>query len=263
MTTQFTAIHCGSRYTVHLMEDGTSFIRRGLRCYNTVLLHTGTQWRLEKSEIMALKPVRIYLVPHLSFWLLWSCCRLPELAWSFRPSKYYRHRHQLHNDDSRHPIRCVGARWRHKLWLCAEPPMSTSTSSALEADFSSVYFWEKFYQRMVQDQEQMPRSESSEDSLDEASTNSDNNGFVFEWHDSISLETLAGIIPSGAKCLMVGCGNSLGAAWLHEPLIAEPICGMDPTGTNSEERRGTQSAGLNRSSLVSGTHRWVGRNCAC
>lgn len=93
--------------------------------------------------------------------------------------------------------------------LCVEPPLSPSTSSSVEADFSSVYFWEKFYQRMVQDQEEVPTNEYNEGLIEEPGPDNDDRAFVFEWHDSIPLETIAALIPAGAKCLMVGCGNSL------------------------------------------------------
>ena len=143
-------------------------------------------------------------VPNQFLWLLLTFFGLAENGRAFRPSiKKYPHRKSI--DVDRQIKRSENCRGNSR--LCSEPP-SSYTPAAVEGDFSCVYFWENFYQRMVQDQQQIP-PKVNDDLTDEASDSNVDNGFVFEWHDSIPLENIAALIPPSSNCLMVGCGNSL------------------------------------------------------
>ena len=73
-----------------------------------------------------------------------------------------------------------------------------SSSSSLDHDFSSPYFWDEFYEKQLT----LQRENNKNEVVNEGD-------FVFEWHDSIPLEDLAALIPDNSSCLMVGCGNSL------------------------------------------------------
>lgn len=88
-----------------------------------------------------------------------------------------------------------------------------TSASIVDHDFSSPFFWDEFYEQQL-----ASLDTTSTGSVDNAiqntpqddSTAENNNipAFVFEWHDSISLQDLAEVIPVESKCLMVGCGNS-------------------------------------------------------
>lgn len=148
---------------------------------------------------------RLRKAPPACLWLLFGFCCLAENGRAFQPStKNHQNRYAI--DKVRHFQRPANGR-RHSR-RCAEPP-SSFTSASVEADFSSVYFWEKFYQQMIQDQQEIIPPKESDDPTDTASDSIVDNAFVFEWHDSIPLETIAATIPPGSNCLMVGCGNSL------------------------------------------------------
>ena len=54
-------------------------------------------------------------------------------------------------------------------------------------DYSSILGWDRFYQNLDKDMNQVP---------------------IVEWHSSIPFSTIVDFIPTGSSCLILGCGNS-------------------------------------------------------
>ena len=71
--------------------------------------------------------------------------------------------------------------------------VETSSTGGGSFDFASPRAWEQFYQ------EHNTQDDNKDDDFE----------FVYEWHNSIPLQSLAEWIPNHSQCLMIGCGNSL------------------------------------------------------
>ena len=79
---------------------------------------------------------------------------------------------------------------------------SSSLTLMQSFDFSSAAEWDKFYKTPVKPSNSSIASEAATPFARKTTT------IVTEWHSTVPLDEIASVVPSNAKCLIIGCGNS-------------------------------------------------------